>query len=127
MLPSILAGGLSLLLAAADQVGADVSAPAPMSAATAQAPVTRIPPAAFPTEEMAEQFAAYLAWTKAQGLSRLVAFEQPAPDRAHLSPNLVGGTRLPTPEMSRQFAAYLRWTREQGLSAYHAFQVSDFD
>lgn len=126
MLPFILAGGLSLLLAAADHVGADGAA-ALTPPATGQTVAARIPADAFPSPEMAEQFAAYLAWTKAQGLSRLVAFEHPDRDRAHLSPNLVGGTRLPTSEMAREFAAYLRWTRDQGLSPYHAFSVSNFD
>jgi hypothetical protein len=127
MYPTILAGGLTLMLAAADDVRAEnarVAQPQPSPVA-----VTRpsVPVEQFQTPEMAEQFAAYLEWAKAQGLSRLVALERLDGDRLHLSPHLSAEPGLPTPEMVEQFDAYLRWTREQGLGRFHAFKVTDFD
>lgn len=127
MFPSLVAGGFSLLLAASNQVGADATAVAQTPPAPEATLSQGIPQDAFPTPEMAEQFEAYLAWTKAQGLSRLAAFEEPDANRIHLSPNLSAEPRFPTPEMAEQFADYLRWTREQRLGRFHAFKVSTFD
>jgi hypothetical protein len=85
-----------------------------------------IPADVFPTAAMAEQFSAYLAWTKSRGLSRLAAFER-------LEQQVPGpmaddsATGLLSPEMSEQFAAYLRWTEEQGLGRFYAFKSVDFD
>lgn len=127
MFPSLVAGGLSVLLAASDQVGADGTAIAQTPPSAGVAVSQGIPENAFPTQEMAAQFEAYLAWTKARGLSRLAAFQEPDADRIHLSPNLAAEPRFPTPEMAEQFAEYLRWTREQDLGRFHAFKVSSFD
>jgi hypothetical protein len=76
---------------------------------------------------MAEQFRAYLTWTKQQGLSRLAVFETLDPRQSHRSPNLSVQQTLPTPEMQAQFEAYLSWTRREGLSPFYAFSMVDFD
>ncbi len=75
----------------------------------------------FPSQAMEEEFAAYLRWTKMQGLSRLVAFE-----------SMIGGgssAEIPLPDrrMEEQFGAYMRWVDEQGLSPFSAFMATDFD
>jgi hypothetical protein len=127
MFPSIIAGGFSLLLASAGDVTAHQVAEVQPPPAAVVASSPQIPLDAFPTKEMAEQFAAYLAWTKAQGLSRLAAFESLPAEQVHFSPNLSAQRSLPTPEMAEQFNAYLSWTRSEGLSRFHAFQVSDFN
>ena len=141
LFPTLIAGGFSLMMASASDAAADQVAKAqhgesaPLvaeqitSSTGVRVAVSRVayPSAAFPTREMAEQFEVYLAWTKANGLSRLVAFEQLANDQIHYSPNLSAEMPLPTAEMAEQFAAYLRWTREQNLSEFYAFQVSNFD
>lgn len=75
----------------------------------------------FPTQAMATEFAAYLRWTKAEGLSRLAAF------KALADPAYAGGVELPTEQMAEQFRAYLDWTERQGLSRFHAFNVTNFD
>ena len=76
---------------------------------------------------MVEQFAAYLAWTKAQGLSRLVVFEDLEQGDGPRPPDQRAEPQLPTAAMRAQFDAYLAWTRAQGLSPFHAFKVTDFD
>jgi hypothetical protein len=126
MFPTLIAGGFSLLLTSADHVAAEnvAAAAQPAPAATTRA---MIPTDALPTAEMARQFAAYLAWTKTEGLSRLVAFERLADPEVHASRDLAATARLPTPEMTEQFKAYLRWTRERDLGRFHAFNVSSFD
>lgn len=127
MFPSLIAGGLSLLLSSVDHAAAENLASAAPQVSPPAAARVAIPHDAFPTPEMAEQFAAYLAWTKAEGLSRLAAFEQLEHGDVHLSPNLMPSAGLPTPEMAEQFEAYLRWTREERLGRFHAFMVSNFD
>jgi hypothetical protein len=81
---------------------------------------------AFPSAAMAEQFEAYLAWTKAEGLSRLAVFEALQRD-GQGTPELSAQPLLPTAAMQAEFDAYLAWTQEQGLSPFHAFKVTDFD
>jgi hypothetical protein len=126
MFPSLVAGGLTLLMASVDPVSAERFVEAQEPPATAASAI-QVPADAFPSATMAEQFEAYLAWTKAEGLSRLVAFESLPADEIHHSPDLSGQMRLPSAEMAEQFDAYLRWTQEEGLGRFHAFQVSQFD
>jgi hypothetical protein len=71
----------------------------------------------FPSQEMANQFNEYLAWTKAQGLSRLVAFE----------PRAGAADVLPNPAMRDTFEEYLKWAVETGRGPYYAFTVRNFD
>ena len=132
LFPTLMAGGFSLIMAAAPDAAAEQVAMAQQSqvapvVAEANIPTNAFPSNLFPTEAMAEQFEAYLAWTKAQGLSRLAALERLSDDQIHYSPNLSAEMPLPTPEMAEQFAAYLRWTREQNLSRFYAFQATNFD
>jgi hypothetical protein len=133
MFQTLIAGGLGLLLSsagqvAADHVAADVAAEH-LAGAAAPSAVSRavIPVDALPTPAMARQFAAYLAWTKREGLSRLAAFERLADPEIHASRDLAVSAGLPTAAMTEQFEAYLRWTREQDLGRFHAFNVSSFD
>lgn len=81
----------------------------------------------FPTRAMAEQFSAYLAWTKRNGLSRLAVFEPLPADRLHTSATLSTERLLPTPVMVEQFDAYLRWIRTTGLSRFYAFAAVNYD
>lgn len=81
----------------------------------------------FPTRAMAEQFSAYLAWTKDRGLSRLAVFTPLPADRTHASPNLSSERALPTPAMTEQLDAYLRWTKATGRSPFFAFAAVDYD
>jgi predicted YcjX-like family ATPase len=127
LFPTLVAGGFSFLMAVASDVAAEQIALAEADQAvpsvTQPAGVDR----ALPSVEMAEQFDAYLAWTKEQGLSRLAAFETLSPEQIHRSPNLSGQFPLPTAVMTEQFNAYLQWTREQNLGRFYAFQTRDFD
>lgn len=75
----------------------------------------------FPSQAMEQEFAAYLRWTKDQGISRLVAFE------SMIDAGSASGVRLPNVRMEEQFEAYLRWVDEQDLSPFYAFMASDFD
>ncbi len=124
-LPSLVAGGFGLLMVSATELAAAPSATAPSPVAVAAQTAPAAGP--FPTQEMADQFDAYLSWTKENGLSRLAVFESPDPSRMHHTANLSDAFVLPTPEMSEQFAEYLRWTREQGLSEFYAFKVTEYD
>jgi hypothetical protein len=75
----------------------------------------------FPSQVMEDAFAAYLHWTRDQGISRLVAFE------SMLDGGTAHGVTLPTQRMTAQFEAYMSWVDEQNLSPFYAFTVSDFD
>jgi hypothetical protein len=125
--PTLMAGGFSLLMFAAGDVAATdqpmSSALDPVTPVVNVADLRRIEPSSnpFPTRVMAQQFADYLDWTKAQGLSRLAAFEMLSDDPTS------GDLQLPTEEMAAQFNAYLRWTDLHGLSRYYAFSVTNFD
>jgi len=136
MLPTLMTAGMTLLLLAAGDLAAgraaDPEQTAPRTAAIAEP--TSLSPGptihakdAFPSAEMVEQFAAYLAWTKAQGLSRLVVFEGLEQGDGPRPPDQRAEPQLPTAAMRAQFDAYLAWTRAQGLSPFHAFKVTDFD
>jgi hypothetical protein len=134
LFPTLMTGGLSLLLLSAGDLAAEKmpprDRPEAVLAVSAQdlSPGPRLRDAdAFPSAEMAEQFRAYLTWTKQQGLSRLAVFETLDPRQSHLSPNLSVQQALPTPEMQAQFEAYLSWTRREGLSPFYAFSMADFD
>ena len=63
----------------------------------------------------------YMRWVKAQGMSRLVAFESRIDGDASVN------DVLPSQEMAEQFTAYLRWVDEEGLSPFYAFMASDLD
>jgi hypothetical protein len=53
----------------------------------------------FPSQEMEDQFAAYLQWTKDQGLPRFAAFE------SIIDAGSEPGLQFPTPAMAQQFSA----------------------
>ncbi len=75
----------------------------------------------FPSQAMEEEFMSYMRWVKAQGTSRLVAFESRIDGDASVN------DVLPSQEMAEQFTAYLRWVDEEGLSPFYAFMASDLD
>jgi hypothetical protein len=136
MLPTVITAGMTLLLLAAGDLAAgraaDPGQTEPPAAAVAEP--TSLSPGptvhakdAFPSPAMFEQFAAYLAWTKAQGLSRLAVFESLERGEGPRSSDQPAQPQLPTVAMQAQFDAYLAWTRAQGLSPFHAFKVTDFD
>ncbi len=70
------------------------------------------PSGRFPTPAMEEEFATYLEWVDAQGLSPLVAFESLLQERP---------VELASPRMQEQFEAYMEWVAEHGLSPFYAF------
>jgi len=124
--PTLIAGGFSLLMFAAGDVAADEPALAAadqprhfLSVAELRRPDPVSNP--FPTPAMAEQFADYLVWTKAQGLSRLAVFESMS------DVSLGTGAGLPNEQMAEQFRAYLRWAELHGHSRFYAFNVTNFD
>jgi hypothetical protein len=71
----------------------------------------------FPTQEIEDQFNDYLAWTKAAGLSRLVAYE----------PRAGGEDVLPDQRMRQAFEDYLTWAVETDRGLYYAFTTRNFD
>jgi len=71
----------------------------------------------FPTQEIEDQFDDYLAWTKAQGLSRLVAYE----------PRAGAEDVLPNEGMRQAFEDYLKWAVETDRGLYYAFTTRNFD
>ncbi len=131
--PTLIAGGFSLALLAAGNLAATETGylPAP-SLPTSTSVVTatelrRIDDASnpFPTKVMAEQFADYLAWTKAQGLSRLAVFEALRDtEKGEFATEVLP---FPSEQMAEQFEAYMRWTEEQQISPFYAFKVTNFD
>ncbi len=135
--PTLIAGGFGLAMLAAGNLAATdtgyASAPqAPLSPTVVDVAELRSLDAGsnpFPSQTMAEQFADYLAWTKAQGLSRLAAFEALMDQADQASSNRITGrtTELPNQQMVEQFEAYLRWTEAQQLSPFYAFKVTNFD
>jgi hypothetical protein len=82
----------------------------------------------FPTQDMEEAFHAYLDWTKANGLSRLAAFE---PVQRDFGGDVTGdgslSGRFPNQEMEDQFKAYLNWTAHTDAELFYAFRVTNFD
>jgi hypothetical protein len=75
----------------------------------------------FPTQPMEREFAAYLDWTKDQGLSRLAAFETRVDGHACASGPVANA------RMKEQFADYMRWVDDREVSPFYAFMVTDFD
>jgi hypothetical protein len=71
----------------------------------------------FPNQEMEDQFAAYLAWTKVEGLSRLVAYE----------PRTTADEILPNAAMRDAFEDYLKWAVATGRGRFYAFNTRNFD
>ena len=82
----------------------------------------------FPNQEMEDAFEAYLEWTKAEGLSRLTAFETTGetPARAAAGKGSLSG-RFPTQAMEDQFKAYLVWVDETDTGLFYAFRATNFD
>jgi hypothetical protein len=132
---TLLAGGFSLAMLAAGNLTATETDSASLptgsypvvDAAELRSLDTGLNP--FPSRAMAEQFADYLQWTKAQGLSRLAAFEalMADADEQGASDRSKALAALPSQAMAEQFDAYLRWTEEQQLSPFYAFKVTNFD
>ncbi len=112
---TLITGAVILALFAAGPNAAEVSTTAeqPVLSADSQIPVSR----GFPSKEMEDRFNDYLAWTKAQGLSRLVAFE----------PRAGAADVLPDPAMRDVFDDYLKWAVETGHGPYYAFTLRNFD
>lgn len=135
---TLIAGGFSVALLAAGNLAAMEtgyrSAPSSPTSSTptassvvTRAELHRIDDAAnpFPSKAMAQQFADYLAWTKAQGLSRLAAFEALRDiEQGQRASEVLS---FPSEQMAEQFDAYLRWTEEQQVSRFYAFKVTNFD
>ncbi len=138
--PTLIAGGFGLAMLAASHLAATETGHASSPTRPASPPVVDAAELRsldadanpFPSQAMAEQFADYLAWTKAQGLSRLAAFEA-LMDRADQASSGARQSQpeqpaaLPSQQMAEQFQAYLRWTEEQELSPFYAFRVTNFD
>jgi hypothetical protein len=82
----------------------------------------------FPSQEMEDAFTAYLDWTKAEGLSRLTAFEttEKTLERALTGDGSQSG-RFPTQAMENQFKAYLAWLDGSDAGLFYAFRVTSFD
>ncbi len=130
---TLIAGGFSLALLAAGNLAATETGylsaePLPTASSVVTSAELRQVDAAsnpFPTKEMATQFADYLAWTKAKGLSRLAAFEA----LREIEQGKAASEVLPFPsqQMAEQFETYLRWTEEQKVSPFYAFKVTNFD
>jgi hypothetical protein len=122
MLKSILATGIAGILL--------MSAPAKSAEETVGGASPDLEPAInggvsasglFPSQEMEEEFAAYLRWAKERGISRLAAFEY-----------LIDGgaaheVSLQNSRMESEFESYMRWVEVQDLSPFYAFMVNDFD
>lgn len=131
--PTLLAGGFSLAMLAAGNLAATetgyASAPSPRVVDVTELRDIDADANPFPSQAMAEQFADYLRWTKAQGLSRLAAFEALMAHGNGQDPGNRSGAHavLPSPVMAEQFEAYLRWTEEEQLSPFYAFKVTNFD
>jgi hypothetical protein len=82
----------------------------------------------FPTQPMEDAFVAYLDWTKAEGLSRLTAFESNEANLARaLSGEASASGRFPSQAMEDQFKDYLAWTDDTDAGLFYAFRVTDFD
>ena len=111
---TLIVGAIALTLFAVGPRAAEIYAPAGLEAATnSEVSVS----GAFPTQAMEDQFLSYLAWTKAQGLSRLVAFE----------PRTGATDVLPNEAMRAAFEDYLVWTTRNGTGHFYAFAVTNFD
>ena len=111
---NLIVGALALTLFSAGPRSAEIYTPAGLDAAT-NSEVSAS--GAFPTQAMEDQFLSYLAWTKAQGLSRLVAFE----------PRTGAADVLPNEAMRATFEDYLVWTTRKGTGHFYAFSVTNFD
>jgi hypothetical protein len=111
---TLIAGAIALTLFAAGPHAAEIFAPAAVEP-TANGEVSAS--GAFPTQAMEDQFLTYLAWTKVQGLSRLVAFE----------PRTGAADILPSAAMRAAFEDYLMWTTRNGTGHFYAFSVTNFD
>ncbi|HSQ07831.1 MAG TPA: hypothetical protein VLM84_09095 [Chromatiaceae bacterium] len=111
---TLIVGAIALTLFAAGPRAAEIFAP---KGSTPVATNEVSASGAFPTQAMEDQFLAYLAWTKAQGLSRLVAFE----------PRTGAADVLPNEAMRAAFEDYLVWTTRNETGNFYAFSVTNFD
>jgi hypothetical protein len=108
---TFIAGGFALLLASTTTQAAaldDASARQLEPALNGEVSATGL----FPSQEMEDAFNEYLVWTRAQGLSRLAAFEPVVRDFPEGQGSLSG--RFPNQAMEDQFKEYLAWTGEDG-------------
>lgn len=114
--PTLIAGAIALSLFALGPRAADNTLPAGSDLEPAiNGQVSQR--GTFPSQEMEAQFDAYLAWTKAHGLSRLVAYE----------PRSGAEDVLPTPAMRDAYEDYLKWAVETDRGIYYAFRSRSFD
>jgi hypothetical protein len=111
---TLIVGAITLTLLSAGPRATEIYTPAGLEAATTSEVSAS---GAFPTQAMEDQFLSYLAWTKAQGLSRLVAFE----------PRSGAADALPNEAMRAAFEDYLVWTTRNGTGHFYAFSVTNFD
>lgn len=111
---TLIVGVIALTLFAAGPRAAEIITPAGLEA-SANSEVSAS--GAFPTQAMEDQFLTYLAWTKTQGLSRLVAFE----------PRTGAADVLPNEAMRAAFEDYLVWTTRNETGHFYAFTVTNFD
>ena len=111
---TLIVGAIALTLFVAGPRAAEIIAPAGLEPA-ANSEVSAS--GAFPTQAMEDQFLTYLAWTKAQGLSRLVAFE----------PRTGAADVLPNEAMRAAFEDYLMWTTRNEMGRFYAISVTNFD
>jgi hypothetical protein len=121
---TFIAGGLALLLINTSPQAAALDETNPRNLEPAQngeVSATGL----FPTQAMEDAFHDYLAWTKAEGLSRLAAFEAVDRDFPEGEGSMSG--RFPNQEMEEQFKEYLAWTTEGKTNLFYAFRVVDFD
>jgi hypothetical protein len=113
---TLITGAVALaLFAIGPQAAEDAGSSADQAVLATDSPISAVD--GFPSKEMELRFNDYLAWTKAQGLSRLVAFE----------PRAGAADVLPNPAMRDVFEDYLKWAVEIGHGPYYAFTLRNFD
>jgi hypothetical protein len=77
---------------------------------------------------MEDAFVAYLDWTKAEGLSRLTAFESNEANLARAMSGEASASRcLPSKAMEDRFRDYLVWADDTDAGLFYAFRVTDFN
>ena len=121
---TFIAGGFAFLLASATTQAAaldDASARQLEPALNGEVSATGL----FPSQEMEDAFNEYLVWTRAQGLSRLAAFEPVVRDFPEGQGSLSG--RFPNQAMEDQFKEYLAWTGEGHSALFYAFRAVEFN
>jgi hypothetical protein len=115
MLPTLIAGGFSLLMTSASDVAAEK-----LAQAEAPQPAPVVVEAVNP--DLTKQVAAALSRANAQGLSHLGGVD--ASPGQHRTPIPADEPGLRAAETREQLNDYLRWRRDRNLSEFYAFQVA---